>query len=407
MALTDAAIRAVKPAVKPRKLSDGEGMYLEVAPSGGRWWRLKYTSPIDGKEKRLSLGVYPAVSLREARSRRDAMKLQLRDKMDPSLVRRKEKLARDYAGANTFEAVAREWYQKRSSEWVASHSTRLLRMFERDVFPTLGATPISEVTTPDVLAVARRVEVRSPDTAQRLLRRCGLVFSYAIRTQRCSNDPSAPLRGRGQDRVIRAPERKHFAAVIDDRKRLGSILGMMDGYKGSTIVQTALRLAPILFVRPGELRRMEWSQIDWEKSEWRYPISKTARRGVAEHIVPLSKQALTLLKALKEVTGAGRLAFPSARLGGRPMSENAVLVALRSMEIGKDEMTGHGFRAIARTLLAEDLHFRVDLIEHQLAHKVSDPLGRAYNRTQFLKERHDMMQRWSDYLDILKRESRA
>jgi len=405
MSLTDTAIKALKPAARTRKVFDGNGLYIEVSPAGGKWWRLKYYSPVTRKEKRLSLGVYPDVSLKTARERCGELRKQLAEGIDPGAQRRNEKLTRAHKAANTFEAVAREWYAKFSPEWAESHSKRLIAMFERDVFPEIGDVPIASVEPLQVLAIAERVADRSPDTARRLLRRCGQVFSYGVLTMRCKTDPTFVLRGKGKDKLIRATKRNHFAATTEPR-RLGAILNALDVYRGTLIVTSALRLAPQLFVRPGELRKAEWAQVDWERKEWRYKVTKTRDKGVEDHIVPLSRQALGILEELRKVTGRGRFIFPSARGGGRPMSENAVLVAMRALEISKEEMTGHGFRAVARTLLDEELRFRPDIIEHQLAHRVIDPLGRAYNRTQFLEERHRMMQAWADHLDNLKIRSR-
>jgi integrase len=403
MAMTDTAIKALKPGAKPRKVFDGDGLYIEISSGGSKWWRLKYYSPVTRKENRLSLGVYPNVSLKTARERCADVRKQLADGIDPGAQRRRDKLTKAHNAVNTFEAVTREWYSKFSPGWAKSHSKRLIAMFERDVFPEIGDVPIALIEPLQVLAIAERVADRSPDTARRLLRRCGQVFSYGVLTMRCKTDPTFVLRGKGK--LIRATKRNHFAATTEPR-RLGQILDALDAYPGTLIVASALRLTPLLFVRPGELRKAEWAQIDWERREWRYKVTKTQGKGIEDHVVPLCLQALAILEELRKLTGRGKLIFPGARGGGRPMSENAVLVAMRSLEIGQEEMTGHGFRAVARTLLDEELHFRADVIEHQLAHKVVDPLGRAYNRTQFLEERHRMMQAWADHLDILKVRSR-
>jgi len=273
----------------------------------------------------------------------------------------------------------------------------VIRSFELHVFPYLGAKPIGDVTAQELLTVVRRIEVRGPETAHRALSNCGQVFRYGIATGRCERDPSADLRG-----ALAPVKPNHFSACTDP-KRLGEILRAMDSYSGTLVVQCALRLAPLVFVRPGELRTAQWPDIDLDRAEWRYMVTKTG----TPHIVPLSRQAVSILRELEPLTGSGEYAFPSARSRKRPMSDNAVLVALRSMEIGKDEMTGHRFRAVARTILDEVLGFRPDIIEHQLAHAVKDPNGRAYNRTSFLPERRDMMQRWADYLDSLKRSGRT
>ncbi len=392
MPLTDTAIRGLKATAKTRKVSDSGGLYLEISPAGGRWWRWKYR--FAGKEKRLSFGVYPAVSLREARDARDAARKMLLRGIDPSADRKAAKLEKIDRAANDFESVTREWFGKNSPGWVESHSSRILRLFERDIFPYIGKMAISEVGAPVLLSVARRIEPRSLETAHRAISNCGLVFRYAIATARCDRDPSTDLRG-----ALPRVQGKHFAATVEPR-RLGEILRAMDGYSGTLTVSSALRLAPLVFVRPGELRHARWSDFDLEKAEWSYLVTKTK----TPHIVPLSRQALSILRELEPVTRTGEAAFvfPGARSKKRPMSDNAILVAMRNLEIGKEEMTGHGLRAVARTILDEVLGIRPDFIEHQLAHSVRDPNGRAYNRTAHLVERHKMMQAWADHLDKLK-----
>jgi integrase len=372
-------------------VADEKGLYIEVAPSGGKWWRLKYR--IAGKEKRLSLGVYPDVSLKDARDRRDDARKLLAKGIDPSENRKNEKKAAAVRSANDFESVAREWFLRHSKNWAAGHSERIMRRLERDVFPHIGRRPISEITPPEVLGVVRQIEGRTLDTAHRALRSCGQIFRYGIATGRCDRDLSRDLKG-----ALAPIQGNHFAATTDP-KRLGAILRTMDLYPGTLVVCSALKLAPLLFVRPGELRSAEWSQFDLDRAEWAFLTSKTK----TSHIVPLSKQAIRILRELQSLTGKGKYVFPGARSSRRPMSNNAVLVALRSMEISADEMSGHGFRAVARTLLDEVLGFRPDFIEHQLAHAVKDPHGRAYNRTTHLDERRKMMQTWADYLDRLKK----
>jgi integrase len=390
MPLTDTAVRNAKPGGKPLRLFDGGGLYLEVSPTGGKWWRLKYR--FDGKEKRLSLGVYPAVSLKGARDRRDASRKLLADGIDPSAYRKAGKTAHTERAANSFEVVAREWFAKYSATWAASHGDRVIRRFERDVFPWIGGRPIAEVSAPQLLAVVRRIENRGAlETAHRALGNCGQVFRYAVATGRAVRDPCGDLRG-----ALPPVKGKHFAATTEP-KRVAELLRAMDGYEGTLTVRCALRLAPLVFVRPGELRKAEWADIDLEAAEWRYTVTKTQ----TPHIVPLSRQAVQILRELHPVTGRGRFVFPSARSNARPMSDNAILAAMRRMGIGKDEMSGHGFRAVARTILDEVLGVRPDYIEHQLAHAVRDPNGRAYNRTAHLPERRKMMQQWADYLDKL------
>ncbi len=393
MPLTDTAIRNANPADKARKLFDGGGLYLEVAPSGGKWWRLKYR--YGGKEKRLSLGVYPDVSLKDARERRDEARKLLANDIDPSEHRQAQKAAKEDRVANSFEVVAREWHAKHLPSWTDKHAETIIRRLEMNVFPWLGGKPVADITAPQLLQVIRRIEERGAlETAHRMLGCCGQVFRYAVATGRAERDPSGDLRG-----ALPPVKSQHFAAVTEP-DQIAAVLRAIDGYEGTLPVRCALRLAPLVFVRPGELRNAEWADIDLDAAEWRYTVSKTN----TQHIVPLSRQAVEILQELHPLTGRGRYAFPSARnrKGDRPMSDNAILSAMRRMGIEKDEMSGHGFRAMARTILDEVLGFRPDYIEHQLAHAVRDPNGRAYNRTAHLPERHKMMQDWADYLDKLK-----
>lgn len=391
MPLTDIAIRTAKPAEKPTKLTDGGGLYLILNPNGSRWWRLDYRYA--GKRKTLSMGIYPVITLKDARNRRDEARKLLASDVDPGENRKAQKLARVLSTANSFEVITREWYAKFSTTWNESHGERIIRRFERDIFPLLGKKPIAEITAPELLATIRRIENRGAlETAHRALGNCGQVFRYAIATGRAERDVSAYLRG-----ALPPVKATHFAAVTEP-KQVAELLRAMDGYTGSLIVGYALRLAPLVFVRPGELRKAEWADIDLETAEWRYLVTKTN----TPHIVPLCHQAVEILTDAKAISGDGRYVFPGARSNGRPMSDNAILAALRRLGIEKDEMTGHGFRAMARTILDEVLGFRPDIIEHQLAHAVRDPNGRAYNRTAHLLERRKMMQAWADYLDKLK-----
>jgi integrase len=389
MALTNTAIRNIKPAEKNRKLYDERGMYLEVSPNGGKWWRFKYR--FGGKEKRLSLGVYPDVSLKDAREHRDDARKLLANDVDPSEHRKAQKLAN--GGGNSFEVVAREWFTKNSPNWSTNHTDRIRRRLENDLFPWVGGKSIGSITVPELLSVIRRIENRGAlETAHRALGNCSQVFRYAVATGRAERDPTGDLRG-----ALPPSRGEHFAATTDP-KLVAEMLRVMNGYEGSLIVRCALQLAPLVFVRPGELRKAKWENIDLEAAEWRFMVTKTD----TQHIVPLSRQAVEILKELKPLTGRGKYVFPGARSNGRPMSDNAILAAMRRMGIGKEEMSGHGFRAMARTILDEILGFRPDFIEHQLAHAVRDPNGRAYNRTAHLTERRKMMQDWSDYLDKIK-----
>jgi integrase len=391
MALTDTTIKNVKPGSKTRKLYDSGGLYLEVSPRGGTWWRFKYR--FGGKEKRLSLGVYPDVSLKDARDRRDDARKLVANAVDPAEHRKAEKAIDTEQAENSFEVIAREWFAKYSTNWVPSHANRIIRRLERDIFPWIGNKPVATVSPPQLLETIRRIEERGAlETAHRALANCGQVFRYAVATGRAEHDSSADLRG-----ALPPVKGTHFASVTDPKK-VGEILRALDGYEGTLIVRYALRLAPLVFVRPGELRHAKWADIDLDASEWRFTVTKTD----TQHIVPLSRQAVEILLEIQPQTGRGQFVFPSARSATRPMSDNAVLAAMRSLGISKDEMSGHGFRAMARTILDEILGFRPDYIEHQLAHAVRDPNGRAYNRTAHLPERHKMMQEWADYLDKLK-----
>ncbi|MCZ6624946.1 MAG: integrase arm-type DNA-binding domain-containing protein, partial [Deltaproteobacteria bacterium] len=383
--------RNAKPALKTQKLFDQGGLYLVLAPSGGKWWRLKYR--FGGKERGLSLGVYPNISLKEARERRDANRKLLANGIDPSEHRQAKRAAKEEHAANNFEVVAREWFGKCKPNWVDSHADRIIRRLERDIFPWIGGKPIADLTAPQLLGVVRRIEGRGAlETAHRVLGSCGQVLRYAVATGRAERDITYDLRG-----ALPAGKTVHFASVTEP-KQVAEVLRALDGYEGTLTVRCALRLAPLVFVRPGELRHAQWADIDLEAAEWRYMVTKTD----TPHIVPLSSQAVEILRELYPLTGRGRYVFPSARSVARPMSDNAILAAMRRMGISKEEMSGHGFRAMARTILDEVLEFRPDYIEHQLAHAVRDPNGRAYNRTAHLSERRKMMQTWADYLDKLK-----
>ncbi|MGD9851210.1 MAG: tyrosine-type recombinase/integrase [Nitrospirales bacterium] len=390
MSLTDTAIRNAKPGDKTKRMFDHGGLYLEVSTNGGKWWRLKYR--FGGREKRLSLGVYPDVSLKTARERRDDARRLLANGTDPSENRKAQKAA-NMEGTQTFEVVAREWLAKYSSNWSMIHTDRITRRLERDIFPWIGSKPITAITPLQLLEVIRRIEERGAlETAHRALNNCGQVFRYAVATGRAERDISGDLRG-----ALPPVNEEHFASVTDP-KEVAHLLKAIDEYQGTLPVRSALRLAPLVFVRPGELRRAKWADIDLDAAEWRYTITKTG----TPHIVPLAQQAVAILRELNPVTGCGEFVFPSARSSTRPMSDNAILAAMRSMGIPKEEMSGHGFRAMARTILDEVLGFPPDLIEHQLAHTVRDPNGRAYNRTSHLPKRRKMMQDWADYLDKLK-----
>ncbi|KHL06411.1 UNVERIFIED_CONTAM: integrase [Mumia flava] len=385
-------MRNTKPADKPIKLFDGGGLFLHITPAGQRYWRLKYR--FAGKEKLLALGVYPDVGLKEARDRREEAKRLLGEGIDPSVERKVQKVATVERAANSFEAVAREWHGKYAPGWSDSNSKKVLARLENDVFPWLGGRPIAELKAPDLLTVCRRVESRGAlDTAHRVLQTCGQIFRYAVATGRAERDPSGDLRG-----ALPPAKGKHYAAPTDP-KEVAGLLRMFDGFTGTFVVKCALLLAPMLFVRPGELRQAEWVDVDLDAGEWRFVSSK---RDVP-HIVPLATQAVAILRDLHALTGHGRYLFPGARDKAKPMSEVAINAALKRMGIDtQKEFTGHGVRPIARTILREVLGFEAEVIELQLAHRKKDPNGQAYDRVAFLAVRKQMMQAWADYLDEIK-----
>ena len=393
--LTDTAIRKAKlpTGAKRERLFDGGGLYLELAPNGGKWWRWKYRCA--GKEKRIGFGTYPETTLADAREKRDEARKQLREGTDPGVRRKAEKLARAASAGNSFETIAREWHTKFSNTWAPSTADRLLSLLENDVLPYLGARPISQITAPELLAVLRRIESRGAlETAHRARINTGVIFRYAIHTGRLDRDVSSDLRG-----ALPPKKNGHFAAAVNPEE-LGDLLKMLDGYKGSPVVRAALRLAPLVFVRPGELRTAKWADIDLDAGEWRYVVPKTN----TPHIVPLATQACAILRDLQPLTGSGIYVFPNGRGRDRPMSDNAILAAFRRLGVDKATASGHGFRASARTMLDEILGFPPHLIEHQLAHAVKDAMGRSYNRTQHLAQRREMMQSWADFIDKVVRD---
>lgn len=390
--LTDIRIRNTKPTEKTQRLYDSGGLYLEIPPTGGKLWRVKYR--FGGKEKRLALGSYPAVTLSDAREGRDDAKVLLSKGIDPSADKKSKKLNDQLASGNTFEVIAREWLEKQKKKLAPATFAKAQWTFETLVFPWLGESPVSAITALDLLAVLRRIEERGAhETAHRTKARCGQVFRYAVATGRAERDPSADLRG-----ALEPVVSKNFAAITD-AKKVGGLLRAIDTYAGQFVTRCALQLAPLVFVRPGELRKAEWSEFDLKHSQWRIPAERMKMRE--EHIVPLSKQAVKVLQDLQPLTGNGKYLFPSLRAPKEPMSENTVNAALRRMGYSKDEMTGHGFRAMASTRLNE-LGFDPDVIERQLAHAERNKVRAAYNRAQYLSERVKMMQAWSDYLMQLK-----
>jgi integrase len=400
MPLKDTNCRNAKPQDKPYRLYDEQGLYLEVQPNGGRYWRLKYR--FLGKEKRLALGVYPEVGLQEARSKRGDARAQLAGGHDPSLQKRMAKVVSQLDHQHTFQSVAQQWLQVREQSWAPDYTRTVRQRLELNAYPWLGPLPIRAISTPILVENLQRIIKRgASETARRVAQIYKQIFEFA---EAAGITPSNQIGN--LSRTLPSKRVKHFAAVTDP-KQLGTLLKAMDGYTGTLPVCCALKLAPLLFCRPGDLRHMEWLEVDLDAGEWLIPGHKmkgltTNKQDRPDHLIPLSRQAVAILRDLKPLTCQHKYVFPSARGGDRPISNNAVLSALRRMGISGDEMTGHGFRATARTVGAEILGLRPDLLEHQLAHTVKNPLGRAYDRSSFLPERREMMQVWSNYLDEIK-----
>ncbi len=389
MALTDPKIKQAKAKDKDYKLSDEKGLFLLVKKTGAKYWRMKYR--FAGKEKLMAFGVYPDVTLKEARAHGEEARKQLRAGIDPNAAKKAEKQKEN----NSFELVAREWYAKKKPHWSESHCVRVLRGLENDLLPSLGDMPIDIISASDLLTALRKIEAREAfESARKVKQIAGQIFRYGIATARCKHDISADLREALQQPVV-----KHFAAITEP-KEVGRLMVAIDGFQGTVTVKAALQLSPLLFQRPGEIRHMEWKEINWEEERWEIPAEKMKLRE--PHIVPLCKQALAILEQQELLTGRGRYVLPSQRGASRPLSENGVRVALRTMGFDNETITPHGFRAMARTILDEVLGFRVDWIEQQLAHAVKDANGRAYNRTKHLEQRRNMMQKWADYLDDLR-----
>jgi len=375
------------------KHADGGGMYLLVK-AAGKYWRMDYR--FADKRKTLALGTYPEITLSVARQRREAARKQLAHNVDPSEAKQEAKAAQVAVLANTFENVARDWFVKTDADRAATTTKKIDNWFTHDVYPYLGAMPISAIGPRDVLACLRHMETRGAlESVQRVKQHIGQVFRYAIATGSAERDPTPDLKG-----ALTKAAPGHYAAITDP-KEAGALMRSIYDYSGHPQVKAALKLSAMLFVRPGELRSMEWAELDLDAAEWRIPGSKMKMK--VDHLVPLSTQALALIEGMKPLTGSRRYVFPSiGRSEDRPMSENTINSALHAMGINKETHTAHGFRAMFRTIADEVLGERVDLIEHQLAHNVKDPLGRAYNRTSHLPARRDMMQRWSDYLDKIR-----
>lgn len=393
MPLTNVQIKQVQPKEKDFKIYDEKGLFLLVKRNGAKYWRFKYR--FSGKEKYMAFGVYPEVSLKDAREYRDKARSLIRDDLDPMDERKKRRLAIENAHSNDFEIIAREWFAKEKDAWADSHIKKQLGLIENNLIPYLGQLPIREITPPILLDCLRKIEARGAlETARRTKQVSGQIFRYAIATGKADRDPSFDLKG-----ALKTPQTRHFSAITEP-KQFGDLLRSIDGFDGTAVVATALKLAPLLFVRPGELRHMEWTEIDFDKREWRLPAEKMKMKQ--PHIVPLATQAIHLLETIQPLTARWQYVFTGERSRRRPMSDNALNAALRRLGYTKEEHTTHGFRASARTLLDEELEFDAKYIEHQLSHEVRDPLGRAYNRTKHLSQRKEMMQSWADYLDRLK-----
>ncbi|HQD57905.1 MAG TPA: tyrosine-type recombinase/integrase [Candidatus Competibacteraceae bacterium] len=388
MPLSDALVRNAKPRERRYKLFDETGLFLIVTPQGGKWWRVRYRW--EGREQTLSLGTYPAVGLKRARLGRDEILEQLMKGINPSEARKAEDLG---ALRETFEGQARQWHESRAPRWSSVHASRILHDLERDVFPWIGKASISTLTAPQIKPVLARIRDRGAiESAHRILQNIGQVFRYAIAGGHAERNPAADLKG-----WLPIPARTHFAALTDP-KAIGALLRAIEGYQGTFPVRCALRLAPRLMVRPGELRQAEWSEFDLDAAEWRIPAGKMKMRQ--EHIVPLARQCVAILEELQPLTHCGRYLFPSVRGRNRPMSENTINGALRALGYGPDVMTGHGFRSLASTRLNE-MGWPPDVIERQLAHAERNAVRAAYNRALYLPERKKMMQSWADYLDGL------
>ncbi len=395
MPLSDTAIRNAKNKEKRYKLHDEKGLYLLVNKAG-KYFRFDYR--FANKRKTLALGVYPDLTLKEAREKHAEARKQIVNGVDPAEFKKITKTMKAERAANSFEAVAREWFTKQAPVWAESHSSKVIIRLEQDIFPWLGGRPIAEITAPDLLAALRRVESRGAvETARRLRIICGQVFRFAVATGRAERDPAADLRG-----ALQPTKTRHYSTITEP-SRIGELLRAIDGYTGTFVVKCAFRLAPLVFLRPGELRQAEWSEIDFDRAEWRIPAEKM--KMDTTHIIPLARQAIEILQDLFPLTGHGKYLFPSVRTNDRPMSENTISAALRRMGFTKDEMTSHGFRAMASTRLYEH-GWAADVVERQLAHCERNKVRDAYDHAKFLPERRKMMEWWSDYLDALREEKK-
>jgi integrase len=392
---------AMCPVGKSRqRFTDAAGLYLEVAQTGSKRWFWKYL--FAGREKRLALGSYPDVTLAKARDARDEAKVLHRKGADPAQHRQAEKMRRRAALDNTFEAIARDYHGTRKAEWSSEYGTRWLARLDKDVFPWIGKLPVAEVEAPQLLATLRRVEARGVrELAHSLREACGQVFDHAVAMEVCKTNPARALR-----RSLKAVQTKHMAAVLEPDKA-GALMRSIVAYEGQPTTRTALHLSALLFQRPGNMRQMKWAELDLDGGTWTIPAAmmKRTREGKVNgrpHLVPLAPQAVAMLRDLHPLTGHGQYVFPSLLTGERPMSENTLRTAMRRMGYSNDDMTPHGFRAMARTIMVEKLNVQPDVIEAQLAHGKSGPLGMAYDRAEFMAQRRVMMLAWADYLDKLR-----
>jgi integrase len=393
MTLTDVAIRTLKPAIKLQKISDGEGLQLWVMPVGSRLWRYAYR--YNGSQKSLALGTYPQVTLAEARKKRDQARILLKSNIDPGQQRKLDKVSKAITDASTFEAVAEEYLAKKVLEGIAASTVKRLRSQLRYVYPAFGNRPISGITTPEVLSPLKKIDAKGiHETATRTKELCGAIFRYGMATGRRLDDPTQALRG-----ALTSHKVQHRATILDPAD-FGTLLQSIEDFDGQPATKAALKLLPLVFTRPGELRNAEWREFDLDKAKWIIPAGRMKMRR--EHQVPLSRQAVVILKSLQLVSGEGKLLFPGNRSILQPISENTINAALRRMGYTKEQMTGHGFRSTASTLLNESKKFSPDAIERALAHQDSDEIRRAYNRGAYWDERVTMAQWWADYLDVLK-----
>ena len=388
MPLTNLKVQKAKPQARQYKLADERGMYLLIHPKGGKYWRLDYR--FEGRRKTLAIGTHPETSLKEARKKRDRARSDIEGGIDPS----GHQNGNPALGDDSFETVAREWHEKYRSQWTEGHASTTLRRLEANLLPWLGKRPLGAIEPPELLRSLRRVENRGAvETAHRIQQIASRIFRYGVATGRCSRDPTLDLKG-----ALPPKHSEHFPTITNPKK-IGALLRAVDDYQGFFITRIALQLAPLVFVRPGELRHAEWAEIQLDRAEWRIPAAKMKMKR--DHIVPLSTQAVTIFEEIQPLTGNGRYVFPSSLPTGRPMSENTVNAALRRLGYTKEEMTGHGFRSMASTLLNENGWNR-DAIERQLAHVEGNSVRAAYNYAEHLDERRRMMQWWADYLDTLK-----